>query len=520
MNKLLRKIMGLLPAGLLLLFALNGCSESTAVQKSTRADLINLVETAHISNPTRNAVKFPHDIHVEFASKNGEECRTCHEYNDHGDLVYTFKRSTPMSEDELVKHYHDPCQACHTEANAFVEYKAPLLCGSCHDEPRRYESNWTPIGFDKSLHYLHTMVTDDDCASCHHVYDSVAGELVYIEGEESSCIICHKSTAQNGTPSIKSASHRACITCHSENSCSDCHDPIRQAKIEKMDDTPRLERGQPDFALLSAGDRDLRRSKLGTVPFSHIEHEEALGTCRTCHHEGFEPCQNCHTPGGSKLAQGVTLQQAMHAMNSPHSCVGCHDREKSEPGCSGCHGLMEQGRLSEHSCTICHNGPKPSELNAVKGRFTSFDQFRADTNKTRLSFAAKEIPEIVEVSALQDRYQPVKFPHKRIVDTLMAIISGSRIATYFHGDEDVVCQGCHHQSPIGESPPLCENCHGEPFNPNTKNKPGLLGAYHRQCTGCHEKMNVLGRGNDCTVCHEDKGMQADAGTSVERPKEK
>ena len=94
-------------------------------------------------------------------------------------------------------------------------------------------------------------------------------------------------------------------------------------------------------------------------------------------------------------------------------------------------------------------------------------------------------------------------PHRKIVDTLSQHIRDSSMATYFHGHEDVVCQGCHHGSPVGEKPPLCESCHGTSAADSDLYKPGPLGAFHQQCLGCHQSME-LEKPSDCSGCHAEK----------------
>jgi hypothetical protein len=162
---------------------------------------------------------------------------------------------------------------------------------------------------------------------------------------------------------------------------------------------------------------------------------------------------------------------------------------------------MEQGRLSEHACNICHAGPEPDRLAALRSRYGSLDDFRPRPSEVRLSFSPPEVPEMVTMGVLAEKYAPVSMPHRRHLERLMEVIDESRIARHFHGHEDVVCQGCHHHSPIGRKPPLCESCHGEPFEEHDLMKPGLYGAYHRQCIGCHQSMNEAGP-VACTECHE------------------
>jgi hypothetical protein len=295
-------------------------------------------------------------------------------------------------------------------------------------------------------------------------------------------------------------------------SCGGCHDKEQQRAIDVVAQPPRLPCGQPDFTLLSAPETELESSRLNTVPFSHVGHERFTTTCRVCHHQTLSGCGDCHSLQGAKEGGGVTLEQAMHSMTSDHSCVGCHRAQQTKVECAGCHDLMEQGRLSEHACNICHAGPPPELLEAERTNYRSLDQFRPEPDQVKLSFEADEIPEMVTIGILADKFPPVEMPHAMIVEELREHIRNNRIATHFHGHEDVVCQGCHHHGSIGRKPALCENCHREPFNTDDLFRPGLNGAYHRQCLGCHVSMK-LHESSDCAVCHDTQGKTSVGMTS-------
>jgi hypothetical protein len=425
-----------------------------------------------------------------------------------------FKRLEQPAELAVEDLYHDECVGCHVETESEGLKSGPVSCGECHRKSPMYTSSWKSFGFDKSLHYRHIKANKDKCEPCHHVYDEKAEKLVYIEGQENPCRDCHREVTSDNRSSFRLAAHESCLDCHLEVSstrpddrvgpvaCRGCHDPQQQLAIEVVEQPPRLKRGQPDFVLLSAPEADLEFSKLNTVPFSHSDHEKATNTCRACHHDELAPCGQCHTLTGSDKGHGVTLQQAMHRTSSNHSCVGCHQLEKSQPQCAGCHDLMEQGRLSEHACNICHSGPAPEELADSQSQKRSMDMYRPAPAMTALSVPVEEIPDTITVRAISQRYPTVKMPHRKIVVNLSDSIKNSKIATHFHGHEDVVCQGCHHHGAIGRKPALCENCHGEPFRESDLFTPGLKGAFHRQCLGCHLSMGLQAASN-CSACHGD-----------------
>jgi hypothetical protein len=408
--------------------------------------------------------------------------------------------------------YHDNCVSCHNEmADAGIK-AGPTICGDCHRRRPLLVSSRQAMGFDRSLHHRHVEGVGQDCELCHHEYNEETKELVYIKGSEATCRYCHLSEQEENVPSLSASAHWTCLDCHAEmpnagpRECAGCHDRERQMQIARVDSPKRLDRNQPDFVLLHVAGEDLSTSKLNTVPFPHIEHEDSNTTCRSCHHQSMTPCIECHTLSGDEKALGVTLQRAMHAMNSEHSCVGCHDRKKSEIACAGCHSLMEQGKLSDHACTICHSGPPPTVGATAEAGDYSFSQFKPLPADYELSYSPDDIPETVTIGILSEKYEPAEFPHRQVVNKLLEHVGTSKLATHFHGREDVVCQGCHHHSPVGEKPPLCESCHNQPFNEAELFKPGLFGAYHRQCLGCHASMQIE-KPSDCVECHAEKQTQ-------------
>lgn len=510
----------LLPAALMLSSAVTlftfsvTCSPGRADQKVERAGVIFIDTMARFGSLERPSVAFPHDQHTAALVTGEADCETCHLRDEDGTLLHLFMRRQDQEREQVMTTYHERCIGCHEEAASEGRKSGPLTCGECHRDDPVFESTWQPIGFDKSLHDRHVQAHDRKCEECHHIYDETQDTLVYVKGQENTCRECHLPDPQPSevtgrtVPSLSSAAHQACLGCHMHRedagpgTCAGCHGATEQAQIKRVENPMRLERGQPDFTLISASEMERSMSKLPTVPFSHIDHEEYNSTCRVCHHRSMKGCTECHTILGSSEGGGVKLQQAFHDMKTTHSCVGCHDSHKSEPSCDGCHSLMEQGRLSEHACRICHAGPRPDRLEAVRDRYTSFDPFRTAPENTELSFPDDAIPDSVTIEVLKDEYEPVTFPHRRIMEKLLEKIEENRIAVHFHGHQDVVCQGCHHQSPVGVDPPLCESCHGDPFNESYLHRPGLKAAYHQQCLGCHEAMGIKDI-QDCSVCHKD-----------------
>ena len=513
-----RRYLHLYPGVLILALAaclatamLGGCGEGSASTAEGRTDLVVIDDMGVFGSLERPAVVFPHDMHTEALKAAGKDCQTCHLKDNDGKLSQKLLRLADDDYQTVMDIYHDNCITCHKETAATGAEAGPITCGECHQRTPEYESVRQPMQMDKSLHYRHIAAHKDSCSLCHHQYDETAQKLVYVEGKEESCRDCHRAQKIDNRVSLRHAAHEACVNCHVEKNqgrqtCAGCHDATQQATIAKLEMVPRLKRNQPDFVLISAADKELAGSKLATVPFSHVGHEGFTDNCRVCHHESLKACNDCHTLQGDTTGAGVKAQRAMHEMNSSHSCVGCHEVQKSEMECAGCHALMEQGRLSEHACTICHAGPLTEDLEKSRSKYTSLDQFRPKKSEFRLSFSDADIPDSVTIKILSDKYEPAVFPHGKIVRALMSRIENNKVATHFHGREDVVCQGCHHHSPIGKRPPLCESCHGQAFNEANLHAPGLYGAYHRQCIGCHEAMGLT-KPEGCEGCHAPKKSQ-------------
>jgi mono/diheme cytochrome c family protein len=517
-----------LPPGMLLfaltaacLLGASGCSQGKGAEPSARPDLITMDGLVSFGPLERPAVQFPHDLHTAALAKQNQDCSVCHPAREDGRPSPLFMRLKEMSRAELEELYHTNCIDCHSKTALEGKASGPETCGQCHRRDPVYTSSRLPFGFDKSLHYRHIEANENKCENCHHVYDEDSKKLVYKKDTESSCRDCHRSRTEENRISLRQAAHQACIGCHYELrrqqpvpaagpvDCAGCHDRDRQLAIKVIDNPPRLERNQPDFVLLSAAEADLASSKLNTVPFPHSAHEGFTANCRVCHHETLSACKECHTLAGSDKSDGVTLQEAMHEPESSHSCIGCHQGQEAKPACAGCHGLMEQGLLSEHACNICHAGPSPDILASVRSKYNSLDDFRPSAADVALSFTADEIPDSVTIGILSKEYPAVEMPHKKIVDALAKHIDSSKVARYFHGREDVLCEGCHHHGSIGREPALCANCHGQPFDERNLFKPGLYGAYHRSCLGCHESMQMEELAK-CITCHPNKIQTARA----------
>lgn len=531
---------GLLAAFLLffvLILFLGGSGGETAEQeaagKGGRSDILELRLYAPGKPHQMPAAVFYHDRHTR--ALEDKDCGACHDKKagDGQELVFSFRKAGEFSGRAAMEHYHEQCTGCHEEQKAASKKAGPLVenCRGCHRREPAEKKAMERIVFDRSLHFRHQSAepityrpdqNDKNCGACHHVYDEKAEELVYREGEEGSCRYCHKQQRIDDTRSYRKAAHADCVNCHrrltADNikagpvECRGCHSAGALAEIEKIRDVPRLERGQPDAVLMAAwlgkavetGKLPPRRTK--AVAFDHLVHESAADTCRRCHHESLEACRKCHQAGGIEEGDFVTLARAMHQDDSGRSCIGCHGVQTGDPDCAGCHAPMPEKRFAGRDCQICHSlgaarlQPLPAEAERLEEIARSAVEDRPERGRV---VDREDIPEKVNIDAMVDVYAAAQMPHRKIVTALADKVLGNRLAAVFHEDAATLCAGCHHNSPPDRNPPACASCHAVSEPPGAGGRPGLKGAYHGQCIGCHEQMGLeKPAATDCTACHE------------------
>jgi hypothetical protein len=486
-----------------------------------RADIIFIDSINVFGKLERPPVPFLHQKHTEALAKKNKDCSVCH-LSEKERMSIKYKRLADTQRQEVMDLYHTNCIGCHKETAAANEKSGPVECGGCHREPTDVVSSWQPIGMDKSLHFRHSKAMDKKCEKCHHEYNENTKKLFYAKGKEVTCRYCHREMKEENRISMRAASHTACIDCHrkviAKNdsagpfTCNGCHSPGQQALIERVKDVPRMERGQPDYLIVKTSGTDVKEAnpltRMNHVPFNHRAHEQYNDTCRVCHHKALDDCARCHSLEGSKDGDNVTLQQAMHRLKVNQSCVGCHENKLSDKNCAGCHTSFERKRQQgTTSCANCHMLPKSqitSEMQAEEKKMIAamtLERRQAVTN----TYDSGEIPETVVIKTMADKYEPVRLPHRKIVNTLFNKIKDNKLTNYFHHEKGTICQGCHHNSPAAAKPPSCASCHGKPFNEKDPFKPGLKGAYHRQCMECHKAMDiVIPVSTNCTACHPKK----------------
>ncbi len=481
-----------------------------------RADLITLDGMKLLRHELERApVQFKHDTHTDVIKADGLDCSTCHLSETSGRLSQKFMRLADENYERTMEVYHSNCIGCHQRRLDNDQESGPVTCGDCHRRDPEYTDNRQPMGFDHSLHARHIAATHNKCESCHH-------EILLTEDEEneeakrkpSSCRDCHLKVDSRDVPSMSRSAHWACLDCHRQldaagkssgpSRCAGCHDAAKQAAWKIDPNPPRLDRDQPDNVIVSSGIQAPGAHRMKPVRFPHKAHEGYTDTCRACHHGHMQSCSTCHTLDGKHQGAGITLENAFHSFKLDGTCINCHEGSKKRPECAGCHAPMAQNEIPQSACTVCHGGDQqgsPTPKNAQEAEAGT--AIAAQT----FSFSPGTIPETVLIDSLESKYKGSLFPHRKVIDALLKGYDGkpgvaaSRLAAVFHRTNDTLCQGCHHNTPVGQLPPSCTSCHSAPFDENNLNRPGLKGAYHLQCVGCHQKMG-LDNLQGCSDCHK------------------
>lgn len=454
----------------------------------------------------RARVYYDHARHVDALGK--DACKSCHRLDQKGRVAPAYMGRADLDDrDDILELYHRECMACHRQRSSDGAKSGPVTCGECHPAGPAPKQVFGRIAFDYVLHDRHARAYPDDCGACHHVYDDERRELVYQKGAESACGDCHGAWADGDNPSLRDAAHRDCVGCHLERDgrgektgpfrCAGCHDPAVQAGIDAPDpNPPRLDRDQPDTTWIFA---EGARARL--VPFDHALHEPQVQRCSACHHQTLKACKECHRLQATEEGGGVSLEEAYHHPESEHSCVGCHRARTDKRACAGCHHGMP-APPGEAACSVCHLGPRatedrdgwPAPVREPLAPVSLPDDGPGFPSGIVIDVLQGHITEVVP----QRRYEPSRFPHRKIVAALHQETASNRLAGRFHRRVETLCAGCHHHAPADERPAPCGSCHHQQGHA-TRDKPDLYTAYHRQCIGCHQQMALKQQG--CTDCH-------------------
>jgi hypothetical protein len=531
-----------------------GCSDSSPgsaslsqAEPAVQARFITIPEI--FSDLKRPPVRFNHDRHT--ATLEEEGCQRCHRVQANGDLLFTYSVTEGHSDaDTLMHSFHDDCIGCHTKRVEEGKKAGAVICGdchvveqpvgayeylpvmpdyyealrdtyhaeclSCHREPekvaedagaldwksfyikhRKNQAEWPRVIFDYLVHDKHDKALKGKCELCHYIAPARLEEL-QAEGREPAGRDWVWDVDEESSLTGRTAAHSRCVNCHLRRKaqgldagpidCGKCHAGLERS-IAELAKVARPNCEQENMMLIQLD----QGARAKAVTFNHKTHEAISRSCQECHHRTVRPCQDCHTVEGGEQGGWITLAEAYHDISSSWSCVGCHEAEKSRAECAGCHQLMPGG-LVDAGCRGCHTGSLDKLQSAAKLQAPE-DLFRED------------LKDKLELSRIEDAYGPSMLPHLEIARKLTDISNGSQLASHFHTDPMTVCKGCHHLGPLAAKAavPSCATCHTARDEP-ISSTPTLLGAYHQQCLGCHQRMGSDGPKMPltCTGCHEEK----------------
>jgi len=387
----------------------------------------------------RPPVEFDHERHAERA-----ECEACHERRAEGDerLVWLFRRPEPGGDREALVDLYHGCQDCHAERGA-----GPRVCAGCHTARTEAVPSRVRPRFSASLHRRHLLANGGECGPCHGPAEQ-GRPLLLREAPHDGCVGCHRERGGRGQDEATGPVR-----------CAGCHEAAALATIARLADVPRLLDGQPDRLLIHP-----EGARAPAVRFDHAGHEASGLFCTTCHEQ---------RTAGARVPE--------------RTCTDCHRQRAQAGDCAGCHD-PHAGRPRGGTCRICHTGPPQAQTDEPASRPAA----------PPLPPVSDDFPAEVVLDSLPGAYGPSRLPHAAIVRRLDAAVRGSRLATAFHG-EGALCAGCHHRTPAGTRPPGCGACHQQAAAP-TADRPGLKTAYHRQCLGCHRRLQLAA---GCQDCHEE-----------------
>jgi hypothetical protein len=159
--------------------------------------------------------------------------------------------------------------------------------------------------------------------------------------------------------------------------------------------------------------------------------------------------------------------------------------------------LAQSSGTRQSGCLQCHTTDVPTKANPSLKQCP-----RAEMVSVRAS--ANSGPDKLILNKIKggsDLYEAVEFSHK--AHAQMSEMSAG------------TCVTCHHYNPPGRVLG-CSECHVSQLAQNADlSKPGLKGAYHRQCINCHKESGLAA--TRCEECHAAKGSVAIAAGSGGKP---
>jgi hypothetical protein len=357
-------------------------------------------------------IKFSHRFHVR---DTGIACADCH----------TAAPTSKLASDTLLAT-HENCKTCHEE-------QLNTKCTFCHsnDDPSTYTATALPKRNLVFSHQQHVEAQKVECEKCHTGVDKAEIGVSVAIPAMPTCNTCHNDVKASNVcegchvdmaalrprehnrtdfvhehKMIARVSTSTCASCHTQESCADCHNGSDLLKV----DVPGKDLMSLRSPRLSSIDRGqgMRTAKVHDLnfKFTHgLAVEGKTSDCQSCHNQQTF-CATCHEAGGDvnqgkfqpeshRKAGFVTIGvgsgggvHAKLARRDIESCAACHDSQGADPACITCHmdsdgikgtnprthqlGFMAGDHGSWHTdpgatCYVCHTDAN-ARVGGIKGQ--------------------------------------------------------------------------------------------------------------------------------------------------------
>ena len=323
--------------------------------------LMGSARPSAVANERPSSVRFSHKFHVRDA---GVACADCH----------TKAQTSKLATDNLLAT-HENCQSCHEE-------QINSKCTFCHtsEDPSTYTATELPKRNLMFSHESHLGGQKLDCEKCHTGVDQAEiGVAVKIPGMPT-CYSCHNDVKVWNTcekchidmaalrprehnrtdfarehKMIARLSTATCAMCHTQESCTDCHNGSDLIKVS-VPGKDMMSLRSPRLTSIDRG-QSANLTKVHDLNFKFIHGLAAEGKksdCQTCHDKKTF-CAECHNAGGNInqnqfmpeshrqprfATTGVGSGGGLHAKLAKRdieSCAACHDAQGADPACMLCH---------------------------------------------------------------------------------------------------------------------------------------------------------------------------------------
>jgi len=410
----------------------------------------------------------------------------------------------------------DNCAACHQPgptpwqpvAPADVDHNEVIgTCSSCHDNT---------VATGKPANHL---ITTDECDSCHSVNGWLPAAVDH-SGFSNNCIDCHNGTQASGKSNTHINTTDACDSCHAVfpatwapvapdavdhsqviGTCISCHDGTTAS-------------GKSNTHISSSDNCDACHA-VGPTPWApvaptDVNHNEALGTCASCHDGSIasgkgtthiassDNCDACHAPGPTPWAPVAPASVDHNEVLG--TCASCHD------------GTTATGKSNTHInttevCEACH-APAPTpwqpvapanvDHNQVLGTCVSCHDGTTASGKSNAHINTSDNCNACHAPG-PTPWQPVApadVDHNEVIGTCVSCHDGTtaigKSNTHINSTDN--CAACHAPAPTP----------WQPVAPNNVDHNEVIGV----CSSCHDNTTATGKpanhiqtNDECDVCH-------------------